>query len=102
NAAVIAITGDAEPELLADLPSDRVSRARMRELAVENVRQLDGRLNNWTVVACPNEGWARQVFGEPDLERLWDAVLTCIRLDEDDPVAAWRDHAAKLVGRAGA
>jgi aminopeptidase len=102
NAAVIAITGDAEPELLADLPGERVGRSHMREIAAENVRQLNGRLNNWTVVSCPNEGWARQIFGEPDLERLWSAVLTCIRLDEDDPVAAWRDHAAKLVARARA
>ena len=29
--------------------------------------ELDG-------VAYPNEGWARQVFGEPDVERLWQAV----------------------------
>jgi aminopeptidase len=100
SAAVISITGEAEPELLADLPGERVGRARMRELAVENARQVNGRLNNWTVVACPNEGWARQVFGEPDLERLWAAVLTSVRLDEDDPVAAWRLHATKLTARA--
>ena len=102
SAAVIAITGDAEPDLFADLPGDRAGRARMQELAGENVRQLNDRLNNWTVVSCPNEGWARQVFGEPDVERLWAAVLTCIRLDEDDPVAAWREHAARLESRARA
>ena len=102
NAAVIAITGEAEPELLADLPGERIARARMRELANEGVRQLNGRLNNWTVIACPNEGWARQMFGEPDLERLWDAVLTCTRLDEDDPVAAWRNHAVELGRRVSA
>jgi aminopeptidase len=102
SAAVIAITGDAEPDLFADLPGERAGRARMQELAGENVRQLNDRLNNWTVVSCPNEGWARQVFGEPDVERLWAAVLTCIRLDEDDPVAAWREHAARLESRARA
>ena len=41
----------------------------------------------------------RTVFGEPDVERLWDAVATAVRLDEPDPVAAWREHIAKL-GRA--
>ena len=30
NAAIVALTGDAEPELLADLPGDRVGKARMR------------------------------------------------------------------------
>ncbi len=48
----------------------------------------------------PNEGWAQQVFGEPDVERLWEAVAFCTRLDEADPVAAWRDHMARLESRA--
>jgi aminopeptidase len=39
------------------------------------------------------------VFGEPDLERLWEAVAFCTRLDEADPVAAWRDHVARLARR---
>jgi aminopeptidase len=55
---------------------------------------------NWTGVAFPNAGWAEQVFGEPDVERLWEAVAYCTRLDEDDPVQAWRDHTARLEERA--
>ena len=54
----------------------------------------------WTIVGYPNAGWAQAVFGEPDVERLWQAVATATRLDEDDPVAAWRDHIAKLGARA--
>jgi len=100
RAAIIALTGDAEPDLLADLPGERVGKARMLELAEENSRQINEQLNNWTVVGVPNEGWARQMFGEPDLERLWRAVEHCVRLDEDDPVAAWRGHAAKIGRRA--
>jgi aminopeptidase len=42
------------------------------------------------------------VFGEPDVERLWQAVATATRLDEPDPVAAWNAHAAKLRTRAAA
>ena len=41
NAAIVALTGDAEPELLADLPGDRVGKARMLELAQENNRQVE-------------------------------------------------------------
>ena len=48
---------------------------------------------NWTVVAQPSEGWAETVLGEPDVDRLWEAVGTAARLDEPDPVAAWRAHA---------
>jgi aminopeptidase len=100
RAAVVALTGDAEPELLADLPGERVGKARMRELAEESTRQVNEQLNNWTVVGVPNAGWATQMFGEPDLERLWTVVEYCVRLDEDDPVAAWRDHVRKIGRRA--
>ena len=50
---------------------------------------------NWTVVPAPNEGWARQVFGEPDVERLWDAVAVATRLDEPDLVDVWKKHSDK-------
>lgn len=100
RAAVVALTGDAEPELLADLPGARVGKARMLDLAHETNRQTNEQLNNWTVVGVPNEGWARQMFGEPDLERLWQVVEYCVRLDEDDPVAAWREHVATIGRRA--
>jgi aminopeptidase len=54
----------------------------------------------WSIVAAPNPGWARQIFGEPDTERLWEAVATAMRLDADDPVAAWRERTATLADRA--
>ena len=100
RAAVIALTGDAEPELLADLPGERVGRARMVALAEEANRQVNERLSNWVVIGVPNEGWAEQMFGEPDVERLWRLVEFCVRLNEDDPVAAWREHVRRLSTRA--
>jgi len=99
--ALIAISGNPEPELFADLDGERVGRARMRELAAEALKLTDG-LVNWSIVPFPNEGWAQTVFGEPDLERLWQAVETAVRLDEPDPVAAWKEHIAKLQERAAA
>jgi aminopeptidase len=102
RAAVVALTGDAEPNLLADLPGERVGKARMLELADESNRQINEQLNNWTVIGVPNEGWANQMFGEPDLDRLWGLVEYAVRLDEDDPVAAWRDHVTRIGARARA
>jgi aminopeptidase len=100
--AAVGTTGDPEPALLADLDGDRVGRAQMKEVAEVMMRQLQEQSVNWTGVAYPNEGWAEQMFGEPDVERLWEAVAFCTRLDEDDPVAAWRAHMARLDGRAKA
>jgi aminopeptidase len=99
HGAAIGISGDPEPELLADLPGDRVGKTRMVELADESMKNVNERAINWTGIAFPTEGWARAVFGSPDLQRLWDAVAYTVRLDEDDPVAAWRQHVERLERR---
>jgi aminopeptidase len=98
--AMIFLTGDPEPHLLSDVPGDRVGKTRMIELLKEAHRHLNEKLVTWTVVAYPNEGWAQTVFGEPDVERLWEAVAHCARLDESDPVAAWNEHMTTLESRA--
>jgi aminopeptidase len=97
--SAIGTTGDPEPDLLADLPGERVGRARMKELAEIVMPLYAKRTLNWSGVAFPNEGWATKVFGEPDVERLWEAVAFCTRLDEPDPVAAWREHIDRMSRR---
>jgi aminopeptidase len=100
--AFIATLGDPEPELMADLDGRRVGRAVMQEVNEIVLRQLRESSVNWCAVGAPNEGWARQMFGEPDVERLWELVAFCMRLDEPDPVAAWREHSEQLEERADA
>jgi len=100
--ASIAITGDPEPDLLADLDGERVGRARPVELIKRAGELLSKRPVNWCVIAWPNEGWAKTVFGEPDVERLWEAVAHAVRLDEPDPVASWEEHIKKLQTRSKA
>jgi len=98
--ALVQIGGDPEPNLLADLDPERVGRAaRPTDLNATLLEAINGRKLNWTIVAQPNEGWAEQVFGERDVGRLWDAVAAAVRLDEPDPVAAWRDHLDRLAAR---
>jgi aminopeptidase len=97
--AMIATTGDPEPELLADLDGERVGRAVPHEVVQIRMQQLAENSVNWCGVGAPSEGWAQQVFGEPDVERLWEKVAFCMRLDEPDPPAAWREHLARLEQR---
>jgi len=97
--AMIATTGDPEPELLADLDGERVGRAVPQEVVQIRMQQLAENNVNWCGVGAPTEGWAKQVFGEPDVERLWEKVAFCMRLDEPDPPAAWREHLARLEQR---
>jgi len=99
--AEIIITGDPNPDLLSDLDGIRVGKARPKELARRSLEVVfEERRLNWTIVAFPTEGWATKVFGKPDVDRLWDCVSRAVRLDESDPVQAWRDHVERLVARA--
>lgn len=98
--ALIQLTGDADPELLSDLDPTLVGRSVARDERELYLPLVSERLLNWAILSSPNPGWAETVFGEPDLERLWDAVAVATRLDAADPVAAWRDHDVKLKGRA--
>jgi aminopeptidase len=97
--ATIRLTGDPEPELLSDLDPDLVGRSRNRELRAVNLQIALAGDTNWAIAAYPNEGWATAVFGEPDVERLWEAVAQATRLDAPDPVAAWEEHLDELESR---
>jgi aminopeptidase len=59
----------------------------------------------WCVIACPNEKWARKVFKDDSAEeankKLDEALLKILRLDQADPVNAWKEHSEKLHKRCG-
>jgi aminopeptidase len=100
--AQLGTIGNPEPELLADLDGERVSRAIPLEAVEIFQRQFLNRSVNWCGVGAPNPGWAAQVLGEPDVERLWELVAFCFRLDEADPVSAWAEHLDQLDARGAA
>ena len=100
--ARIAITTSEFPDLLDDVDPGRMMRQRAA-LAERLDFYVEAQMSNqlpWCVVATPSPGWAAKVF--PDLDaaegvaRLWDLILKMVRADRDDPVAAWREHAAGL------
>lgn len=99
--AEIAVTGDPNPDVFSDLDGVRVGKARPKELSERSLQIVfEEKTINWTIAAYPSERWAEKVFGEPDLSRLWTEVEKAVRLDEDDPVQAWRDHVETLRQRA--
>ncbi|MBO9521355.1 MAG: aminopeptidase [Nocardioidaceae bacterium] len=93
--AFIRLTGNPHPSLMDGL--DPVRLARSAPLGrVGEVQSILGRNEiAWTVVGAPTPGWAASM-GVADLAALWDAVAVAMRLDEDDPVAAWREHVRVL------
>ncbi len=99
--ALIRLTGSPDPSLFDGIDPARLAATPL-DLANESRRIILGGNVSWTICAAPNPGWAKQVFGEPDEERLWQAVGVAMRFDEPDVVTAWREHRELLKGRAQA
>ncbi len=103
RAARIHLAGAAEPGLLEDLDPVRAGRDQLPRV-VEMLQVVQERTTNWTIGPAPTPGWAQQVFPELDageaLRALEDDVLHVLRLDAEDPVAAWRERQDALVAAA--
>ena len=97
GAASITLLGDPDPHVLVGADPVKAAAFPVEEARARREAVL-GRLR-WTAVGAPNPGWATQVFGEPDVDRLWDAVATAMRLDEPDPALAWQRRAETLAAR---
>ena len=97
--ALVGIVGEPDPDWMAGADPARMEKIRGPRalLAVS----MSGEAQ-WCVVPFPTAGWARQMFGEPDVARLWSELERVLRLDTPDPVAAWREHAGRLAARCDA
>jgi len=106
GAARLGITGN-DPSLLSREDPEKVGRAnRATSIAYRPALELITRHEiNWTIVACATPAWAAAVFPdlpqEQALARLWEAIFAASRADQQDPVAAWKQHDANLHARAG-
>jgi aminopeptidase len=109
RAARITLAGPSEPAALEGIDPARAGRDLLPYLP-NSSRVVNSLTTNWCVAPAPTPGWAQLVH--PDLppeeayDRLWEAIAHVCRLDEDDPVAAWRrrggelqDAAARLTAR---
>jgi aminopeptidase len=105
GAARLAIAG-GNPALLANEDTDKVGRAnRAVSQAYRPALELITRHEiNWTIVACATPAWAAAMFPEdaPDaaMDKLWEAIFETTRINQQDPVGAWKTHDADLQMRA--
>ena len=98
--AAITLSGPVAPGLMDDLDPVRAGRDRLP--AIRETGEVVGRREiNWTILPGPTAAWAELVHPdlEPDaaLAKLEQQLLHVLRLDEADPVAAWRERADRLV-----
>ncbi|KIL47210.1 aminopeptidase [Jeotgalibacillus soli] len=88
----------SSPDLLKGVDPERISSfQRAAGKALEQYRKfIQSDKVSWTVIAAPSKGWAQKVF--PDLEEeeavtaLWEAIFKAVRVDQADPVQAWKKH----------
>ncbi len=103
RAARIALSGASAPGVLEDLDPVRAGKDRLPAVK-ESGKVINDRTTNWSIIPCPTEAWAKLVF--PDLSEedalaaLDEHVMHVLRLDEPDPIAAWRERVAVLVSSA--
>lgn len=109
RAARISLGGIVAPQAMAGLDPARAGRDQL-PFQKEVPKLVSDRTTNWCGAPCPTRPWAELVFPELDAdeayERLWSQLEHVLRLDEEDPVAAWearmatlRANAAKLTER---
>jgi aminopeptidase len=96
GAAAIGISSDSHQDVFAGLDLARVGRARFVDYERAWLDAVMERDVAWALIAYPTERWAIEALGEPDVDRLWDAVAHALRLDEPDPAAAWQARLTEL------
>jgi aminopeptidase len=54
----------------------------------------------WSIVSIPTKDWATKVFPnvskEEAVDKLWEAIFKCTRVDNENPIEAWNKHNADL------
>jgi aminopeptidase len=99
EAARIVLTPFVPPGLLEGLDQRRAGRDRLPTVR-ELFKIVDDRSVAWTVSPYPSERWARVVFPELEPEAavaaLWRDIEHVCRLDEPDPVEAWRQRVDEI------
>lgn len=101
--ARIALSGPIAPGLLDDIDAARIGRDQLPFLR-ESGKVVNDATTNWTIGPCPSVPWAALVHPglseDAALDRLVGELVHVLRLDEDDPVAAWTARADALVDAA--
>ncbi|GEN44325.1 aminopeptidase [Alkalibacillus haloalkaliphilus] len=86
------------PDLLEDVDAERVAKAsKARSEALKDFKKyiINDKIQ-WSIVSVPTEAWAKKIYDTDDadkaVEDLWKRIFQIVRVDQDDPIQAWKDH----------
>lgn len=101
GAAVLHVIS-SDPDLLTGIDPQRITNhQKTYGKAMSKYREMQmADKFSWSIVAVPSKTWAAKVFPNlPENEQvdaLWEAIFKTVRIDQPDPVAAWKEHIANL------
>ncbi|KSU84625.1 aminopeptidase [Fictibacillus enclensis] len=102
NDCMLMVTG-SDPNGFKGVPAERlmfVQKNAGERLEKVSKARLAGEVP-WLIAGAPTAGWAKSVFPEKNetdaIEALWEAIFKTVRVDQLDPVAAWKEHGQTLV-----
>jgi len=92
-----------DPDGLKGMNIEKMSKGQQgRYPVVKPYRDAIEGKHQWCIAGVPGLAWAKKMFpNEPKgraVEKLWEAILTTARVDED-PIAAWEAHNKDLHDR---
>lgn len=101
------VVKSSNPNAFATVDPKRLSETtRATAIALEEQsRAIQANKVSWNVAAAAGRKWAALVFPElktsdQQVDALWDTIFKLNRIYEDDPIAAWDAHEAKLLEKA--
>lgn len=88
----------SDPDLLSGIDPKRIAAStKAAGMALSKYRNyLQADKASWSVIAAASKKWAEKVFPneneDQQVEKLWEAIFKTTRADQEDPVAAWKQH----------
>lgn len=104
DAAFLSIASN-DPELMKEVNPVRLMKAQKAgNIALKEYREnLMSNKNVWCVISVPTASWAKKVFPQvkenEQIDKLWEAIFKTVRVDQPDPIEAWKQHRAELKKR---
>lgn len=102
NGAAVLHVISSDPDLLTGIDPQRITNhQKTYGKAMSKYRELQmADKFSWSIVAVPSNAWAAKVYPNlPESEQidaLWEAIFRTVRIDQPDPIQAWREHIANL------
>lgn len=88
----------SNPDLLNEVDSSLISKFQqsLQKKLKPVLDLITQNALNWLIISAPSKAWADKIFpkipSDERMQKLWDVIFKICRINEDDPVSAWKKH----------